>query len=225
MVQKMEILTLSNSKNESVQIYDKRLAFLLFYESAGEGPLLFIDPNITKYDGGGSSVTVELKSSLAFVQFGGEAGLASSQAKEINGEKIVITLMEKTIENDRMEIQIQVETQNEKGTAEMNAEKLAKEEGFEYEKELPRNNGHIVILGGRRFQIFFQDGAACFVGHATELTNSQTLTELGTDGQSVGTVAAGLQQLEFDPEDVASSEMDDCYRKTLRKTKEFVETA
>ena len=104
-------------------------------------------------------------------------------------------------------------------------QKIANDEGFEYEQQLPNDNGHVVIYGKRRFQILFRDGADCFVGHATELTNSQTHTQIGEGGQSVGAMVTGLERLEFAPEDVAATEVEDCFRKTLQKTKEFVDVS
>lgn len=110
----MELLTLATTTNDSrVQIFDGRITFLFFFVSAGDEPIVFLNPNITNF-------ATKLKNGIAT-----ESGAVSMdgqmraiqlsdgnpvQTVRIEGETLRVTLQRKEkIQKHDMEIDLFVE--------------------------------------------------------------------------------------------------------------------
>src|SRR5258708_1372396 len=72
----MQLLTLATTNNDSrVQIFEGRITFLFFFVSAGDEPIVFLNPNITdfatrlKKGVATESGTVEMNGEMRAIQF------------------------------------------------------------------------------------------------------------------------------------------------------------
>jgi hypothetical protein len=110
----MQLLTLATMTNNSrVQIFDGRITFLFFFVSAGDEPIVFINPNITdfatklKNGMATESGTVEIDGQMRAIQF---SDANPAQTVNIEGETLRVTLQRKQkIEPHDMEIDLFVE--------------------------------------------------------------------------------------------------------------------
>jgi hypothetical protein len=110
----MELLTLATTTNDSrVQIFDGRITFLFFFVSAGDEPIVFLNPNITNFatklkNGVATeSGTVSMDGPMRAIQL---SDANPVQTVNIEGETLRVTLQRKEkIQKHDMEIDLFVE--------------------------------------------------------------------------------------------------------------------